>query len=608
MARRRTSRLLRSMAALVVVGLLPLVGVLPSGAQPPGPNPVATDERTYQLFGRVWSDPHGCLVAPGRPVPPGTSPWAKGSACMPDYLTYQEAVDGARFLASRFPDLVSVVRLDEAYGDPAMRSLGVPRTASADGAFTRDRKPLYLLKVTDRTSQVPEADREHFAYSLSIHGLERGGAEGGLRAMEDLVTWAACERPTYAASTPACTTEGPFPKKIVESETSSPVPTAGEVLRSSVVYFMLANPDGWVAGERSVVDTTDGTPSGRHQPGGLYTRGNGHGVDLNRDWPTVGYTFKRYSPGSEPEVRAFGKALTDIRDRTSAGRFAGGIDLHNMLDAYAFSYTLLGAGQRDYRKNAITVDTSVRTWEDQTARVCWSPYVADGDCDGTAADGEECFTGASSGTNGRVPACVADQWGTVLDTLGYTITGGLGDWMDSPIGLDGVGINNEMYLSIVFEPALVQTQIDGNKGLIFSQISALLHESEALFTPGGRVGYVHNPTRLQVAGHGRPDHGEARPQDPISVVLPCAADGCAGGAFALDGTAATYAFDVRPEAGNGGLTASFASAQAGGQPLTVAFTVQHLVEGQWQTVAPSAQGSTTEMGSCGRDSPWSGRP
>ncbi len=56
-------------------------------------------------------------------------------------------------------------------------------------------------------------------------------------------------------------------------------------------------------------------------------------------------------------------------------RFAGGIDLHGQLTANAFSYTLLGAGQRDFRKNFSTVDQGLRTWEDQTARLAWSPYI-----------------------------------------------------------------------------------------------------------------------------------------------------------------------------------------------------------------------------------------
>jgi hypothetical protein len=560
---------LLALALVLVVAALPAAANLPAVLEPAlqtRVNPIATDEATYQLYARVFSDPHGCFVAGGQAPSPGQviSPWAKGRGCAIDYLSYAEVVNGARFLAQRFPDLFEIIRLDEAYGNPAYTSAGLPRLlATSDGdlkALGRDRSPLYLFKVTDADSDIPEADRLHFAYSLSIHGLERAGLEGGVRAMEDLVTWAACEKEAYAGSTPACDLEGPFPKPIVESETDRPVPTAGETLRRTVSYFFLPNPDGQRAGQKSdPVEVRDGNLNPSYLPGASFTRGNGNGVDLNRDWPAVGYTQRSHQPWSEPETRAFGEVLLDIRDRTSGGAFAGGIDLHGMSTARAFSYTLLGADQRDYRKNAITVDTSLRTWEDQTARLTWSPYIGDSTGDGV------------QDRPAALP--VADEWGSIYDTLGYTITGGLGNWMDdSRIGLGGVGINNEMALSNIapntlYEPALNQTHIDGNKGLIYSQIASLLYEDEIdrTFRPGGRVGYVFDPLRITEDGTARPGNPGLPAQPAYEVLLPCqdtvqpqlAGGGCDGGAYSTNGTTSTYEFDVKgPEQGvwNGGMT------------------------------------------------------
>ncbi|HEV3474892.1 MAG TPA: M14 family zinc carboxypeptidase, partial [Actinomycetota bacterium] len=388
------------------------------------PNPVATDEGTYLAFGRAFPDPHGCL-AYGVPdtngdgvkdTPRGVSPWAKGRACSDQFLSYEEVVEGSKFLARRFPEFLKVIRLDQAYDNPNYMSAGIPRNVVVDDGkptiLGRDRRPLYMFKATDSTSPIPEPDRKHFVYTLSIHGIERAGLEGGIRAMEDLVTWAACELPKYAASTPptpACMVEGPFPKKIVESKTDKPVPTAGDVLKNSVVYFVLPNPDGWARGQVAPVELEDGSPNANYTPGFFFQRYNGNGVDLNRDWPTKGYTYKPYSPGSEPEVKAFAEVLKQVRNTTTANQFTGGIDLHGMITAYAFSYTLLGAGQRDYRKNAISVDTSIRTWEDQTKRMSWSPYVADVNANGKNDPGETCVTDPvlGGGTRGRIPACVA---------------------------------------------------------------------------------------------------------------------------------------------------------------------------------------------------------
>ena len=611
----------RRSLAVVVAALLavPMIGALMP--QPVGaiPNPVATNEEDYQAFGRVFPDPHGCLAyntsdSDGdgiKDTPRGVSPWAKGRACADQFLSYEEVLSGAKFLSRRFPEFVDVLKVSQITGKVA-RSAGIPRTVSFEGGkvqvLGRDPRPLYLFKVTNATSPIPERDRKHFVYSLSIHGIERAGLEGGARAMEDLTTWAACELEKYADNTPACAVEGPFPKKIIETPSKRPAPTAGEALERSVVYFILPNPDGWARGQVAPIEVENGQVNASYMPGFFFQRYNGNGVDLNRDWPTIGYTFKPYSPASEPESRAFSEALLKIKKRTSAGRFSGGIDLHGMVTAHAFSYTLIGSGQRDYRKNALTVDTSIRTWEDQTQRMSWSPYVADSNANGAADDGEVC-TGEGldvpnvygGGTRGRIPACVADEWGTVIDTIGYQITGGVGDWIDSPLGLDAVGIDNEMYAShlapnTVFDPALEQTHIDGNKGLIYSQLASMLESGAVRYVPGGRTGYVFNPNRLKISENRRVTHPELPTQHPINVLLPCqgvegdAPTGCQSGEFVNDGGSPTYEFDVKgPKQGywNGGLYVTLTRPNVSGVGDGNVFSaqLQHFDEGQWHTVA-----------------------
>ncbi|HEX2196674.1 MAG TPA: hypothetical protein VHJ76_07085, partial [Actinomycetota bacterium] len=282
-----------------------------------------------------------------------------------------------------------------------------------------------------------------------------------------------------------------------------------------------------------------------------------------------------------------------------------------------FSYTLIGAGQRDYRKNAVTVDTSLRTWEDQTKRLAWSPYIADHN-----ANGEKEPSGnppeICRDTNGTdATPCVADRWGTVIDTIGYQITGGFGDWFDSPLGLDAVGVDNEMFAShvvpnSVFEPALEQTHIDGNKGLIFSQIAALLTAGDTTFHPGGATGYVFDSNRLQIPAQPRIPNPGLPAQNDIDVVLPCQdqvaqnADGfCGEGDFVLSGTSASYEFDVKGPADefwNGGITATSTHANANGispGALPVIF-LDYFDEGQWQQAGRSVVSEGTFYHQAGR--------
>lgn len=460
-------------AAMVAAALVAVVfAAAPTAASA---FPVANDKASYAAFGRAFPDPQGCLDGA-----PETSPWAKGNVCATQFMQWDETIGGLELLERRFNRYMEVLSGPElrevaaSLTDEELESAGIPRED-----LTRDKRPLVVVKVTDSRSSVPEPQRAHFVFSGGMHGIERAGIEGGIRAVEDLVTWTACESDRTAA--PTCSEEGPFPKRILEPTDSGP--TAGRVLRQGVVYFILSNPDGWRRG-----DVTQG--------GLFYQRYNGNGMDVNRDWPTVGYTEAQYTPFSEPESRGFGKFLSAVRDRTAAGRFAGGIDLHGMLTARSFSFTLLGAGERDYGKNALTVRTGITTFRDSERRLAWSPLIAPADeCPGELQ--EPAF-------GGNVPMC-SDQWGTVWDTINYQVTGSLGDWIDSPIGLDGIGIDNEMALSHLtpnnaFDPQIEQLHVDGNKGLIYSQIATLLRPQKRRFVPGGKVAYVFDPQRIANPG------------------------------------------------------------------------------------------------------------
>lgn len=584
----------RRTAVAVLAALTAALAVAPTGSPAQAvPNPVATDAATYAAYGRVFPDPQGCLShdADGDEindvVAPSASPWAKGNVCVGQFLTYEEFVTGAKLLESLYPRFFDLIRLDEAYDNPNYRSAGLGRmVAFEDGrvqVLGRDRRPLYMLKLTDRRSSIPENMRLHFAYSGSIHGIERAGAEGAIRAAEDLVTWAT-HHPT---------------KRIVETDTDKPVPTAAEVLRRSVIYFVFPNPDGWARGSYAPVETREGSLNPSYAPGFAFQRYNGNGMDLNRDFPTVGYTYRPYTPGSNPETKAMVEVLRKVRSSISprnpvGRRFAGAIDLHGQLFAPAFSFTLLGASQKDYRKNFSTVDQGLRTWADQTARLAWSPYI------GSMFE-------------------VADQWGSVIDTLGYQITGGVGDWFENEeIGLGAIGVDNEMSLShivpnSVFDPITEQMHIDGNKGLIYSQLSSILTERPYRYAPAGRIGYVLNPQRVRVAGASRTRPPALPAQDDIDVLVPCAPVTSAAGAVSCDEAGVSYdptnnavEFEVKgPKDGvwNGGITAQMTNVNISGSSLgsisrlvLERFDDDHAGEGDWETVRESfVQAGTPDL-------------
>ena len=72
-----------------------------------------------------------------------------------------------------------------------------------------------------------------------------------------------------------------------------------------------SNALGAVVGLKSVGDLDNGVR--------FFQRYNGNGVDMNRDWPTMGFTFRPYTPWSEPETRSFGNSGGTIGVRSYAG-------------------------------------------------------------------------------------------------------------------------------------------------------------------------------------------------------------------------------------------------------------------------------------------------
>lgn len=181
--------------------------------------------------------------------------------------------------------------------------------------------------------------------------------------------------------------------------------------------------------------------------------------------------------------------LKGIRDA-----WDGGIDLHGQLIDRAFSFTMIGASERDFSKNQRVLQTVRGAWEDAEKRFEWADaYIKPNDAPPQPDD----------------PRMYGVQWGTVWDTIGYTVTGALGDWIDSPtVGLGADGIDNEMSFSHIincgtgacFIPDFEQLHIDGNKSLIYAQVNFTHITPDETFRAPGRVGYVLNPALLENEG------------------------------------------------------------------------------------------------------------
>ncbi|MEA2167344.1 MAG: hypothetical protein QOF76_644, partial [Solirubrobacteraceae bacterium] len=459
--------------------------------------PVATDDASYSFLGRVFPDPQaGCQNAPsGGPC----DPKAEGNVPATQFIGVDEFKDAVKYMNSKpeWQRYMEVWALDGKFDGAASSPAGASPSDEDPGNsqplefdpkaeyvsaglpttdLGRRKSDLMVVRVTDES--VPDKGKKRYALSLSIHGIERAGAEGGTRAMEDLVTAATTGR----TNTP-----------IVGDAVKKGAPTFGDVLKHTIIYFTYPNPDGWRRGSVS---------SG----GVFFQRYNGNGVDPNRDWPDIGFSFRPYSAVSEPETQAWIAFYKDVKRKTG-DNFDAGDDLHGQPEADALSYTLLPHGRHRLGKNNRIQETAKRINRSTYDSIKWSPIVQDNDQ--PQGGGVPCAPGVALGDT--CAKIYAQTWGTVFDTINYTTTGALGDWFDSSIGLGADGIDNEMSFShldknINFEPQTEQLHVAGNKALIFAHLTEILQPTyDTTFDARGRKGYVENARVKRGASKTFPD-------------------------------------------------------------------------------------------------------
>jgi hypothetical protein len=512
-------------------------------AVPASASPVATSDSSYSLLGRVFPDPMaGCQQAGTAPCDPN----AEGDVPATQFIGIDEFMNAVHYMNSKKPwqRYMEVWALDGKFGngsgktskseDPGNNrplefdpkasylSAGIPTTS-----LGRHKSDLMVVRVTDES--VPDKGKKRYAISLSIHGIERAGAEGGTRAMEDLVTAA---------------TTGRSNKPIVGSNVIKGAPTVAQVLRKTIIYFTYPNPDGWRRG--SVSSGANG--------GVFFQRYNGNGVDPNRDWPDVGYSFRPYSSVSEPETRAWIAFYRSVKSKTHS-KFAAGDDLHGQLEADALSYTLLPHGRHKLPKNNRIQETAKRINRATYQAIKWSPIVQPNSA--PQGGGVPCVPPTVGGDT--CAKIYGQTWGTVFDTINYTTTGALGDWFDSSIGLKADGIDNEMSFShldknIVFEPQTEQLHVEGNKALIFAHLSQLVKPRYGrTFGARGRKGYVPNRRLKRGSSTAFPKAPPGtHPQSTIDATLP--APGTATENFSVQRTSKVYSGGMRVEVTNGNVS------------------------------------------------------
>lgn len=339
---------------------------------------------------------------------------------------------GIKALETEFPRFVKVRSFSQFLGK---------ETLSFGG------REIWLAEVTDFNA--PEQDKIPVVISLSAHGPERAGLEGGVRYIEDLARWAADE-PDHLVM------NGTEPDSV-----EMPV---SELLKKVHLYVASINPDGWATGDA--------------QNGGNFTRGNGNGTDLNRQFPTMGWTKLngRPLPMTEPEAIAWVKVVKQIEPRVSA-------DLHGELESAqnAFADMMYPAGEWDVVEQA-QHEAAARHMKSNVARYFEEQGVV-------AAE--------ASGVAGMKPA----EYATGFDVVGYDDSGFMGDWFTQQIGT--LDMDVEHFLSHVVPNSAWSAPLeDAHIASVRGEIESLMVEATQLSTVRptlklGKTGYVFDRRQVE---------------------------------------------------------------------------------------------------------------
>jgi hypothetical protein len=373
----------------------------------------------------------------------------------PDPVTGRsQYLDGLAEVERRYPDVVTVTPIGDLVGAPELN-------VSAGG------RQIPVVEVTDES--VPDEGKIDLYISMSIHGLERAGLEGGVRFLEDIAKAFYRER------------DGGAPMVLAGGDPSNPhyaEMTATEVLQRARLVFVNLNPDGWASGDL-----------GRSPTG--FKRGSDGVSDLNRQWPTLGWartSGEQYRTMAAPEARA-GRALIE----EYLGVPEGAADLHGEFGDDVLLAIMFPAGQFD----PLQLTRQVELAEAIKHNVNTSVHP------GAAGLLSASPLPPVSGIKPQ-PA----EYHTAFDAIGYDDSGFKGDYLvqQGILEMDHEYVFSNLVPNNVWIPELTQIHVDTTRELLKATIVTTLQAEEITYTAdlGGAVGYVENPEVLRHTDEGVP--------------------------------------------------------------------------------------------------------
>lgn len=410
----------------------------------------------------------------------------------PNATGFREYADGIGYLAQKYPRYVSAFTLSQHFKDPRAVTAGPDRIMAGQPGDTGDGKEIWVIRITDK--QAPDANKKKLFFSLSVHGNERGGLEGGLRTAEDLAIGGM--NPDISISDGVAG---------YQSSTGT-VPTfhtysVHTLLQREDIYLTDFNIDGWTVGDIA-------------QPGATapYERTNGRGVDLNRQMASLGSINTSRNPLEEHETRYGVRFIDELAASSTGGLMAYGADIHGELTSRAYVDIMYPAGQFDSIKHRQLMAIAERTKSviDATLYAGIQNQIENA-TGGDNGEGVEetvpCDFGPglcdiTGNANNNIPTKPA-HWATVWDTLAYTDTGFIGDYLATDASV--TGMDYEIFLNHTvpdksWDVYLQENHINASRAIIKTAMAYAMYQDKEFAAhkveTGGQAGYVMDPHRV----------------------------------------------------------------------------------------------------------------
>ncbi|WP_368407901.1 M14 family zinc carboxypeptidase [Haloarchaeobius salinus] len=306
-----------------------------------------------------------------------------------DWTSHQETGQALDHLETTYPDMVNVERIGQGPG--------------WENVFTGedpDPRDIYVAELTnDVQDREAFAAKEKCVFIVGIHGNERAGVEAGSRIIEQAAKGEAEEFNT--------------------------------LLDDIAIIYVYINPDGWSLREPQY-----------YGPNILFHyRGNASLVDTNRQYPTIGWANPGFWPadaGRAPDPRpGYDVGYQDVVPDALAtvGHLRGYDNVEYLCD-----YHMMGWASQmvlNLESNAAYNHDGTHNLDEVNRRITSS---MDDYWGGPAAIADDTIRAGAdtAGLSNYVPDTLID-YGSIYDSLGYNITGGLLGWAGQPEAFGGLG-------------------------------------------------------------------------------------------------------------------------------------------------------------------------